>query len=50
MLCGDLNRKEDQNGGDICIHIADLLCCNVETNTYCKVTILKLKKKVLKVM
>ena len=44
MLCGDLNGKEVQKGGDICIHIADLLCCNVETNTYCKVTILKLKK------
>ena len=31
MLCGDLNGKEIQNRGDICIRIADSLCCIVET-------------------
>ena len=25
--------REAQEGGDICIHIADLLCCIAETNT-----------------
>ena len=25
--------KEVQEGGDICIHIADSLCCTAETNT-----------------
>ena len=25
--------REAQEGGDICIHIADSLCCTVETNT-----------------
>ena len=33
MLCGDINGKEIQKGGDICIHIADSLCCTVEGNT-----------------
>ena len=33
MLCGDLNGKEIQGGGDICICVADSLCCTVETNT-----------------
>ena len=33
MLCGDLNGKEIQKRGDICIHIADSLCCTAETNT-----------------
>ena len=31
MLC-DLNRKEIQKRGDICIRIADSLCCTVETH------------------
>ena len=50
MLCSNLNGKKVQKGGDTCIHIADLLCCNVESNTYCKATILNFFKKVLKVM
>ena len=25
--------KEVQEGGDICIHVADSLCCTAETNT-----------------
>ena len=33
MLCGDQNGKEIQKRGDICICIADSLCCTVETNT-----------------
>ena len=33
MLCADLNGKEIQEGGDICIHITDSLSCTVETNT-----------------
>ena len=33
VLCGDLNGKEIQKRGDICIHKADSLCCIVETNT-----------------
>ena len=31
VLCGDLNGREIQKRGGICI--ADLLCCTVETNT-----------------
>ena len=27
VLCGDLNGKEIQKRGDICIHITDSLCC-----------------------
>ena len=29
LLCGDLNKKEDQKGGDITIYvcIADSFCC-----------------------
>ena len=30
---GDLNGKEIQKRGDICIGIADSLCCTAETNT-----------------
>ena len=33
VLCADLNGKEIQKRGNICIHIADLLCSTVETNT-----------------
>ena len=33
MLCGDLNGKENQKIGDICIFITDSLCCAAETNT-----------------
>ena len=33
MLCGDLNGKEIPERGNICIPIADSLCCTVETNT-----------------
>ena len=33
MLCGDLSWKEFQKGGDMYIHIADSLCCTVQTNT-----------------
>ena len=39
MLCDDLEGwdgeggREAQEGGDICIHIADSLCCTAETNT-----------------
>ena len=29
----DLNGKEIQKRGDICIHIADSLCYTIETNT-----------------
>ena len=40
VLCGELNGKEIEKRGDICIYIADSLCCTVETNTNCKATIL----------
>ena len=40
MLCGDLDGwdgemggREVQEGGDICIHIADSLCYKAESNT-----------------
>ena len=32
-----MNGKEAQEGGDICIHIVDSLCCTAETN----ITLLK---------
>ena len=39
MFCDDLvggdgeGRREAQEGGDMCIHIADSLSCTAETNT-----------------
>ena len=41
MLCGELGgwdggeggRRTVQEGGDICVLIADSLCCSAETNT-----------------
>ena len=33
VLCGNLNGKEIQKRVDICIRIADSLCCTVKTNT-----------------
>ena len=33
MLHGDLNGKEIQKRGDICVHVADSLCCAAESNT-----------------
>ena len=32
-LCSDLNRKEIQGSGDICIHMIDSLCYTTEINT-----------------
>ena len=40
MLCGDLNGKEIQKGGDICIGIAHQLYWTVETNTTQKLLLL----------
>ena len=34
-----------QEGGDTCLHIADLHCYTIETNKNFKVVILQLKKK-----
>ena len=51
MLCGDLNGKEIQNSGAICIYMADSLCCTVENDNIVKQLysnkkiILKRKKK-----
>ena len=38
MLCDDLEGwdgegSEGQKGGDICVHIADSLCCTEENST-----------------
>ena len=33
VLCGDVTGKQIQKRGDICLRIADSLCCTVETNT-----------------
>ena len=33
QCCGDLNANEIQKRGEICMHMADSLCCRVETNT-----------------
>ena len=32
-MTGDLNEKEVQKGGDMCICMADSFCCTVETDT-----------------
>ena len=48
VLCGDLNGKEIQKRGGICVHIADSLCCTVETNRtlYSNYTPIKIKKNI----
>ena len=45
MPCDDLNGKEIQKRGDICIHIADSLGCISETQ-HCKATVSQFKKKI----
>ena len=35
MSCGNLNRKELQEREDICLCVAESLCCIAETNTLC---------------
>ena len=56
MLCDDLagcdgvvGRREVQEEGDICIHIADSLPCTAETNTtlYSNYTPIKLLSQVI---
>ena len=42
MLCGNLNEKEIQKRGAICIHIADSLGCILETQ-HCKATVSQFK-------
>ena len=38
VICDDLGggmlgeRKEAEEGGDVCTHVADSLCCRAETN------------------
>ena len=44
MLCGDLNEKEFQGRGDICICVADSLCCTAETQ-HRKATKLQFKER-----
>ena len=43
MFRGELNGKEIQGRGNICIHVADSFGCTAET-IHCKVTILQFKK------
>ena len=51
MLCDDLEGKDEeggrevQEGGDICTHIADSLCCTAESNTTLKNNYTPIKKK-----
>ena len=33
MLCGGLNGKEVQRGGDVCISMAGAFCCAVDMDT-----------------
>ena len=33
LLCGDLNGKGIQGGGDMCIHVTHSPCCTAEANT-----------------
>ena len=46
MLCGDLNEKEIQKRGDICILIADSVCCTAEANNTVKQLYPNNKKKI----
>ena len=43
MLGGDLNGKEIQGRGDMCIHVADALYCTAETTQHCKAAIFQFK-------
>ena len=45
MLCGDLNGKEIQKRGDMCIHTDDSFHCTVETNTTLLNNYTSIKKK-----
>ena len=51
MHCGDLNGKQVQKGGDICVYISDSFFCTVETNNFVsfytpiKINFKKSKKK-----
>ena len=38
ILCGNLNEKKIQKRRDVCIHIADSLCCTVALTQHCKAT------------
>ena len=40
----DLNMYPNQEGGDICIHVADSLSCTAETIQHCKAITLQFKK------
>ena len=42
---GELNRREIQKGGDVRLHIAELLHCIAETNTTLKTTEIPQAKK-----
>ena len=37
---------EAQEGGNICIHIADALCCTAETNTTLQSNYISIKKDI----
>ena len=44
MLCDDLNGEKIQKGEDICICVADSLCCMVGTNTTLQINYTPTKK------
>ena len=54
MLCNDLKGfdggggREAQQGGDVCVPIADLCFCKQKPTQHCKAIILQFKKKMLK--
>ena len=45
MLYGDLNEKDFQKRGDMCIHILDSPCCTAETNTTLLINCTTIKKQ-----
>ena len=48
MLCGNLNGKEIQTRGDICVHVADSLCHTADLTQLGSVTNYNPIKKVKK--
>ena len=47
-LYSDLNGKEIQKRGNICIHIIDSLCVGEKLKQHCRATMLQFKKKFFK--
>jgi len=46
-ICGDLNGKETQGRGDVCMHVGLHFAVQWKLTQHCKATVLQLKNRII---